>query len=626
MRRSLIVVLLGALALGAGLMLTRHPGEVAAVLLVRKRIGVADDPAVQPTVSAEKIKLGSSTRSAIRAAGASSFTVPIDPSTAAVVFSTGVRAGPPASVRFAVSLGVHDAWQPIFSDIVEQAHQGRWRDHVLQLSGRTDSASRLRFETSIQGQGATMDDAAYWGAIALVGRSTGAPAPRAPLNVILISIDTLNADRLGCFDGVPGVSPHIDDFLAHAVSFRRAYSQYPNTLVSHASMLTGLYPLHHGTYDSDPFVRARTLASILAEHGYFTVAFTEDAYVGSDFGFDQGFDWFDNGPATSTEEVKGNGEATFENAAAWIDQHGSGAPFFLFVHTYEVHTPYLIRDAEARAVAERIDPGYEGRFKDLYGAGLFELGHNLGNAPLPAGDVAHLPALYAAGINYTDRILASFLTHVRSLPLEGHTVIILTSDHGEEFGEHGKLGHGETLFNPVLHVPLGFLVPGVEPRQISDMPVQLIDIMPTILDLVGIRSPVAVDGESLVPLLHGEPAGGQSSLAFAELRSIPFAAQLAEQGKCSQLGLPPDCGVERQAVQNARFKLIRSRFPAYEALYDLAHDRAETRDVADQFPADLAALRAALDAYQRGTTSRKPAPASTIDAGTRERLHALGYQ
>ncbi|MBI4515864.1 MAG: sulfatase [Deltaproteobacteria bacterium] len=434
----------------------------------------------------------------------------------------------------------------------------------------------------------------------------------------MICLDTLGAPHLSSFGNVSGVSPNIDKFLGQAFSFRRAYAQYPSTLSSHASLFTGLYPRSHGLYgeiDNSHLDKA-TLASVLAHHGYLTVAITEDAYVSSDFGFDTGFDWYDNGEADFTQGFAGGAQATFDKASRWLDEYGSHSTFFLFVHTYEVHAPYTIKDAPARAIADLIAPDYRGTFSDFYPGRLPMLAHNSGRAPHSAADLTRLRALYAGEINYLDRLLGQFLLHLEATGLAGRTLIVLLSDHGEEFGEHGKIGHGETLHNQVLHVPLGFRLPGRGSSASSESPVEIVDVMPTILELIAVPAP-PVDGQSLVPLMDG--SAPQAAIAISELRTA--------WGECRRLRLPDGCRIEGLAVQDSRFKLMTSKIPVRELFYDLTTDPLETRDARGDFPAELEHHRKLLTEYAAGTLSQPPAAVAPMQVGeeTRERLRALGY-
>ncbi len=592
------------------------------------RLGGPPPLAVEPAQSSEKLKLGASTRTAVKATiGADGFQVAANPGATQLMFSFGVRGTESADVAFLIAASDRDRWRTIFVEKLKPG-AGLWIDRTVDLSTLDPPPERLRFQVAAPKTGTT-DVEAYWGSIALLGHRPSRswlffwrkPAPP-PVNVILVSLDTLGADHLSSFGNIPQVSPHLDEALARSFSFRRAYAQYPNTPVSHASIFTGLYPRRHGLYETNPQLHSETLANVLAARGYATVAITEDAYVSSDFGFDHGFDWYDNGVSKTVDaddKTLGNASDTFAKAREWLATYADDTPFFLFVHTYEVHAPYTPRDAEAQALTQAIDPGYQGPFEKSYPCGLWELAHNTGVRPVPQRDLDHLPALYAAEINYLDRLVDAFLTYLSGLPIAGRTLVVLTADHGEEFGAHGKLGHGETLYNHALHVPLGFLWPAkIKPGR-SDTPVQLVDLMPTILDLIGIAVPPNLDGASLAQAILGRAQDVPRRPVFSELHTA--------FGDCRRLHLRDQCLVDRTAVQTDRFKFMTSKIPEFEMLYDLVSDPGETRDVLAQHPVEAAALRALVRQYGSAGSSGVFTPGTTpqMDDVTREQLRALGY-
>jgi hypothetical protein len=439
------------------------------------RLGSPGGPVMTPEQSATKVKLGTATRSAVRAT-AEPFEVDLGEPGVLVVFSFGVRYldQERPNVRFVVEANGPGGWLPAFDETVSKPSPGEgegksplrpWRDRVVNLEEVVPGARRVRFRATAEG-GHGQDVEAYWGSV-LALRRKGPLARlqegwralfqrREPPNVIVISLDTLSARHLTSFGNVPGVSPSIDRFLRESFSFSNAVAQYPNTLVSHASLFTGLYPKNHGVYSSDPFLRSETLASRLAARGYVTAAITEDAYVDSGFGFDGGFDWYENGRVKDVTQISGHAKHTFSDAIAWLYSYGAHTKFFLFVHTYEVHTPYAIQTKGAERIVEAIDPGYAGPFARSYPAGLFEMAHNFGNQLLAQPELRHLPALYAGEISYLDRVFGRFMRQLSRMPFADRTLVVVLADHGEEFGEHGKLGHGETLCGQALHVPLGF--------------------------------------------------------------------------------------------------------------------------------------------------------------------------
>lgn len=607
-----------------------YPADDDAPYRLVWRVGVGTAARADPPQTTSKIKIGNSTRNAVSVPSGSWFEVPVD-GDGLLLFSFGGRdvSTAPGAI-FTIRARVQGRWRKIFREGLPRA-ASQWIDRKLDLHVVAPGASALQFETVAPPAGEPEDDL-FWGSVTLLKRPsqlatawsrwTGRSVP----SVVLISLDTLGADHMGAASNDADVSPHLDRFLHDNFAFRRAYAQYPNTLVSHASMFTGQFPKHHGVYSDSPELRTRTLASMLAEEGYLTNAITEDAYVDSGFGFDAGFDRYDDGDGAA-EAITGNAQRTFDRATEWLDDFPAHSRFFLFVHTYEVHAPYAPRDAQALAIANRLAPNYRGAYATSYEGGMTEIAHNAEKRLVEGADRARLRALYRGEISYLDRVVGRFLDHLAALPNADQILVVVTSDHGEEFGEHGKLGHGETLHNEALHVPLALAWPGHVVSGTNDMPVQTVDIVPTILDLTQSRPGEHVDGNSLAPILTGRGSATPRP-AYAEMRFIPFAVQRAESGECADFGLPPDCRVDRRAVQTERFKLIRSKFPSFELLYDLQGDPGEAHDVLQEFPGEAQQLRELLQKYDAdsGAIADKPAPPpATLDSGTRERLRALGY-
>jgi arylsulfatase A-like enzyme len=555
---------------------------------------------------AEPLKLGTHSRHAVALPAGEGFELSLAEPVRGIVFSIGASA--PQPLRFEVSARSRGRWLEIFAVEVGPGEPS-WSDRGIEASRIPDDARHFRFETRADGP---EEATAYWGGIAFLG---DARQVRDAPNVILLSLDTLSASYLSSFGDVPGVSPHIDAFLDEGFSFRRALAQYGNTLVSHTSLFTALYPRRHSRYPHSAFVPFESLVGNLADAGYRTAAFTEGAFVASAWGFGRGFDAYDDGAVGLSKQTAGGAARTFERAGRWLECHAGSSRFFLFVHTYEVHLPYRVEDPAEWEVVERFTPGDSRRFPSAFQTrGSF--GHNSGRRLFSPRDLAHLRALHAAEIHRLDGVVGRFLERLVELGLERDTLVVLTSDHGDQFGEHGSVGHGNSLHNRVLHVPLGFRWPGRIPAGTSDTPVQLVDVLPTVLDLAGLPVSGELDGRSLAALMRGEAP--QDRPAFSEM--------LSARGECQRLELPDDCRIDRYAVQTRRFKLIASRVPSYEELYDLALDPLETRDVAAEHPDELARHRALLERYLAAPAGEPAAgDAAALDAQTRAQLEALGY-
>jgi arylsulfatase A-like enzyme len=437
-------------------------------------------------------------------------------------------------------------------------------------------------------------------AAALAAAAAWRPATSEPRpNVILISIDTLRADHLGCYGYRRPTSPNIDEFARHAVLFEKAIAAAPSTLPSHASMLTSLVVPHHGASYRRRVALAPqclTLAEVLHAHGYVTESWNGGVQLDRVWGLDQGFDRYQSigrsGPGGSADRF----HTTVQAALTWLDRRGRGRPFFLFLHTYEVHAPYTPKP----------------EFRDLFGRYPTRLGDKVSMAdlrrfnrhvwPLGTGDLEHIVACYDAEIRSMDRAFGRLMDGLRDRGLDAHTLIVFTSDHGEEFGEHGSVGlHAHTLFHELLRVPLVVRRPRGEyggarvGTQVSG-----IDVAPTILDAVGIDPPAVFEGRSLLPAIEGtEP-----------LPPLPTLSAMD--------------GLGRLAVRDGRWKLISPG-----GLYDLSADPGEQHNLRRANEACRARRRIMREQVLAWAAARPAYRGPTVDPNLDEelgqRLRALGY-
>ncbi|HLE84680.1 MAG TPA: sulfatase [Thermoanaerobaculia bacterium] len=433
-------------------------------------------------------------------------------------------------------------------------------------------------------------------ALALVGLVAGCRGAE-PLaaNVVLISIDTLRPDHLGCYGYERETSPHLDALCRRAVVFEQAISHAPSTLMSHASLLTSLTPPRHGA----SFARRRalaeevvTLAEVLRERGFRTASFNEGGQLAGRWGLAQGFERYDSG---------GRGPDRFENVVAdafdWLDapEGPGGAPFFLFLHSYQVHHPYTPDPAD---LARFAPPGYDGWLGDA--VEIRELRWiNHGGVEATPADRALIAAAYDAEILDADRALGHLLAGLRERRLLDRTLVVFTSDHGEEMGEHGTLGwHTHTLYDELLRVPLVVALPaGRWAGERVARQVRLIDVAPTVLAAVGIEPPQAWQGTSLLEILRGE--------------RVPPLLALSQR----------DTGEERPVVAALR----TGRWKWYDGrLHDLLADPAELHDYSHLEPDLSRALEASIEELLRAGPLAS-GEAVELDRETAERLKALGY-
>ena len=394
-------------------------------------------------------------------------------------------------------------------------------------------------------------------------RTAGADGP-----IILISIDTLRADRLPAYGYSGTRTPNIDRLVADGVLFERAYSQSPQTLPAHTSILSGELPFEHGVRDNIGFLvrkDQRFLQHALKQHGFETGGFVSAYVLREQTGFGSGFDYYDDDlPAASPDlplgQVQRRGEDTVAAARRWLDQRNSPR-VFLFVHIYEPHRPY---------------------------------------SP-PARYAGKNP--YDGEVEYSDAIIGKLLDHVRAKGLYDRATIVLLADHGEGLGDHGEDEHGMFLYRETIQVPLIVKLRDSRAgnRRVSD-PVQQIDVVPTLLDLAGIEQDEAFRGRSLRPVLDGN-------------------GRLAEAGMYSET-LSPRYHFgwsELYALGDARYRLIRA---PRDELFDIVQDPAETKSIAAERPQVRDAMRRALDTMIAGASVDAPSAVSDED---RQKLAALGY-
>jgi arylsulfatase A-like enzyme len=410
-------------------------------------------------------------------------------------------------------------------------------------------------------------------------------------NVLLISIDTLRPDHLGCYGYDRETAPNLESLAARSVRFANAFSTSSWTLPAHASMLTGLYPAEHGVQTDISALppSAPTLQEALGEHGYETFAATSHVYLGARWGFDRGWDHFD-GSAGQNSAHRPVAEAIINSGLRWLDERTDPErPFFIWLHIFDPHWDY----SPPAPFDTSFDPEYDGEMTGDYES-LRPFIKALATAPQPElsrRDLEHLLALYDGEIHYADRELERFLEALRERGIFDSTLIAVTSDHGEEFMEHGSLeGHQWTLHDEVVRVPLLLKYPcDRDAGLVIDDPVSIVGLPGAILKALGLDS---------------------------EWRGLatphPILLDLTVRREERQLGLQED-----------GFKLLRYA-DGREALYA---DRAEIEDLADLHPDSVARMSSRLDELLDGMARLPDAGAERLplDALTLEQLRSLGY-
>jgi arylsulfatase A-like enzyme len=451
-------------------------------------------------------------------------------------------------------------------------------------------------------------------ALAACGGKEPAPAPKRVRldgaakgwNVVLVSVDTLRADRLGAYGytGWPGhpPSPGVDAQLASGVLFEQAMSQRSETWPSLGSLLTGLYPSGHGVVENGYGFPddLPTLPKILHEQGYRTGAFLSNMCKANH----QGWDGFDCSGGKDGKAVQA--------ALDWSRGLDGKRPFLLWVHLFGAHNPYY----NGGDLADReLDPGYQGPL----GTKKWQLNRIMTEkVPLSERDVRHLDALYDAAVIGSDRLTGALLDGLRAAGRLEKTMVIFTADHGEELYAHnGYLYHACSVYQTGLHVPLGISAPGLLPAGARvARTVELIDVLPTVLSLLGVPAPPEQHGRSLVPYLERPEAGGAGKPAFSEYGSAPVHTVVRDGWKLvhNPTGFAPVCIPD---APPGHYPIGR------EELYDLSRDPREKTDLAAAQPARVAELADLIRQRFAGLKSR--AQEQDIPEEQRKQLEALGY-
>jgi len=535
---------------------------------------------------------------------------------AVAVHPLGPAAGAPR-VAFRLVAQTAPGRQELLREVLDPAHpeNAGWHEHRVELGALTGRPVRFFFSTRVRpcpvGRRCRAFSAPLWGAPQILE-----PRPRAGRhNLLLISLDTLRADHVGAYGSRLPTTPVLDAMAAEGALFEQTIAPFPATLSSHASMLTGVYPRRHGVlgmFDRIPR-DIPMLAEILAHHGYQSAAVTEDGMVLATAGFPRGFTYYREYKGAKRSTPSGRAVATFDAGLRWLETH-RGEQFFLFLHTYQVHMPYAPPPAFDVFTSA---PGTEA------------------NA-LP--ELVRCQQLYAGEVRYVDSAIGRLFERLTKLGEADRTLVVVTSDHGEEFGEHGGVQHAQTIYEEVLHVPLILRAPRLVPAGVRvPGPVSLVDLLPTVLDLLGIPPPPATDGRSLVPLLRDPRGTSPVRPVFFEVREplLQMALDLSGDGgrACSSrliAPLAPDTVIEQVGARTNAHKWIFHLQPVgLPEVYDLEHDPHEHHNIAG--PDLLPTGERLVEEYQALATpaaDRRPdhkAPPATIDEETTKKLRALGY-
>ncbi len=400
--------------------------------------------------------------------------------------------------------------------------------------------------------------------------SCGREAPR--LNILIIAVDTLRADHLGCYGYERSTSPETDRLAARGVLCERCMSSAPWTLPSFATIFTSLHPTQHGATVVKSHMRDSfpTLAGILKENGYATGAIVNAPALKPANGVARGFDFYHMTPLDGRDA-----DGTTRDALEWIDGVEDG-PFFMFAHYFDPHLSYSPPYPYNRLYF----PGYQGRIGasfNLEGFSRVRDSMFVQLQELKDDDWRQIVALYDGEIAFTDSAVGELLRGLNDRGLLENTLIVFLSDHGEEFFEHGGFEHGHSLYDELIHVPLIFSLPGGLPRDVRlKRQVRLLDVAPTILDILDIPVEPHFEGTSLEPLLTGR---GDVSPVGKDL--LPAEAAYAEAMMHS---------TEQKCISVYPWKLVTRMMTEEKTLFNLEADPDEMHDLTGLEPEPLARL------------------------------------
>ena len=422
----------------------------------------------------------------------------------------------------------------------------------------------------------------------------------------MICIDTLRSDHLSCYGYGRNTSPNIDKLAKSGIRFGQAYSQAPWTLPSIASILTSVYPSVHGAYGvyKKLFPNVTTLAEILSAKGYVTSGVVSHIFLAPKYGLNKGFRDYSvvssNGKETSTSDK------VTEKALKWLSKNYKNK-FFLFVHYFDPHYDY-IEHKEFRFVSN-----YKGMIES--GMDIWEIRKMINK--LSEDDIEYLKALYDSEIAYTDKFVGILLYSLKRYKIDDKTIIILVGDHGEEFMSHGWIGHTKTLYNELIKVPLIIKAPNLEKNKIISNPVELIDIMPTVLNLLRIKYDSAkFQGDSLMPLIEGRIKDYQKNRIYSTVRFEDSEDRRYDT----------EFAFKRSVILKS-MKFIYDYKKNSSELYNLKDDPKEKSNITNIRPEDTDYCKALLEKIIKynAQLSEKFRLLPVLTEDEKEKLHSLGY-
>lgn len=439
--------------------------------------------------------------------------------------------------------------------------------------------------------------------------------PERPRTIVLVVVDTLRADRLGCYGVDRGLTPAIDRFANESVRFQNVQAQAPWTVPAIGSIFASTVPTALWQPDSNAQLRDTlpTLPELLRDHGYRTRACVNSSVLAPRFGFARGFAADDYDDFPSRNDFTRSASETVAETLGWLEGVPAEQPVFLFVHVFDPHLDYTPPRDALQAVLGDAPPATAGDGRFEPGAEILEPGWS----PDPA-ERRRIEMLHNAEVFSTDAAIGTLFDGLRQQGRFDEALVVFTSDHGEEFWEHDGFEHGHTLYDEVLRVPLLVRLPGGSHGGTAiEALVRQIDIAPSILELSDIAAPDSFQGASLMSLVDADATTGGTKAGADSPAASPERPAIAEYLLY---------GDERKAIRIGRHKLITDEARRPLELYDIVADPGETTNIVDAQTAIVARLTRELERWV-GPLAKAPTPEFTFDQDPdlTERLRALGY-
>ena len=547
-----------------------------------------------------------------------------------------------APVTFSVTIAPSGSEpdQQLLEHTVTTAH--RWEDQTIDLRRFAGRNVRLSLNLSSPEPEAL----GFWGAPVVRNRDADDPdraqASR-PKGVILIQADTLRRDHLDAYGYARETAPGLRRLASEGVLFNNFTVQATWTKVSTPSLLTSLYPSSHGVVDFPDRLpaSANTLAESYRAAGYATLSFGSVLFTGQFTNLHQGFEELHEDGSFSTPGSSKTAREYVDRLRAWLERHRQDS-FFVFLHVFDPHDPYepnrpydnVWADASRRDEhvrhAQEVRKFIKEPLRQIFGMPSRD---ELIEAKIdPEWYVAHDRDWYDGSIRGMDAEIDRLVQTLRRLGLDDDTLIVFLSDHGEEFLEHGRMFHGQSVYGELARAPLFMRWPNGLPKgQVVDEVIQSVDVMPTLLELGGLPGPDGMQGQSMLPLIlpASNGNGAADSNGWRPRPAITEKALTSAEG----FGAPPPHDTEAYAITDGQWKLIhntvRPRGGSEFELYDFINDPLDRNDVAEQHPEVVARLAKALAGWKEMASAAKLKPDAeemqNLSPEQLQRLRSLGY-